>query len=336
MSERGEVWSVVLAAGEGSRLRELTRGEYGTDRPKQYCALVGERTLLRSTLDRMERVVPRQRIVVVVAEAHRPFWESELADWPADNVVVQPENRGTAAGLLLPLLRIAGRDAEARVIVTPSDHYVASERVLLDSIGEALSALERPLDRIVLLGVEPDAGESPDAPSGYGWIVPRRDAIGSVRPVERFVEKPGAQEAARLALAGAVWNSFVLAARLESFLALYVRRAPELLTEMVDVVLSRRGLADRAGALRALYARLPSLDFSAGLAAGAEDALATLRVAPCGWTDLGTPERLAACRAARRSLAADGFGSRRPASGGEQRATPSRRSAPGPWVAALA
>jgi mannose-1-phosphate guanylyltransferase len=298
MSERGEIWGVVLAAGEGSRLAGLVRDARGLPLPKQFAALLGERTLLGETLARMERLLPRRRIVVVVAEAHRPHWERALAGWPAENVVVQPENRGTAAGILLPLLAIAGRDPEARVVVTPSDHHVERARPLLEAIGEALSALERPLARIVLLGVEPN--DAAGAGDGYGWIVPRRDAIGWPRPVERFVEKPGAAEAARLAAAGAAWNSFVFAARLDALCALYVRRAPALFDELVEVVLARRPPSDRAAALAALYARLPPLDFSADLLAGSEEALVTLPVAPCGWTDLGTPERLAACRAAQR------------------------------------
>jgi mannose-1-phosphate guanylyltransferase len=337
MSERGEIWGLVLAAGEGSRLRGVTRSETGRETPKQYCALVEERTLLRATLDRMERVVPRRRIVVVVAEAHRAFWERELEKWPAENVVVQPENRGTAAGILLPLLTIAGRDPEARVVVTPSDHHVEDERPLREAIAEALSALERPLDRIVLLGIEPDdaevAGSAGGADSGYGWIVPRRNAIGAPRPVERFVEKPAAAEAARLAAAGAAWNSFVFVASLESLLALYVRRAPALLDELVEAVLARRPSADRAAELRALYARLEPRDFSADLLAGSEDALLTLSVAPCGWTDLGTPERLAACRNAR--AAARGARQSRVLAAGRSVAAggAGRRYASGAWFA---
>jgi mannose-1-phosphate guanylyltransferase len=293
-SERGEIWGLVLAAGEGSRLVGLARHADGSAAPKQFCALVGERTLLATTLERAARLVARRRIVVVVAEEHRRFWQEELAGWPRENVVVQPANRGTAAGLLLPLLHIAGRDPDARVAIFPSDHHVADESIFLASVAEALSALERPLDRIVLLGIEPDR---PD--TGLGWIAPWRDAIGAPRPVARFVEKPAADEARELAAAGALWNSFVLAARLDALLALYVRRQPELLDRMTDVVLARRPERNRARALAALYAALPARDFSRHVLAGNEDALAVLAVPPCGWSDLGTPERLAECLLAR-------------------------------------
>src|SRR5574341_1084165 len=92
-------WAIVLAAGDGTRLRELTG-----DVPKQFCRLAGERSLLALALARAGRVAARERTLVVVAERHRRWWAGELAGHPAENVLVQPENRGTAAGILLPLL----------------------------------------------------------------------------------------------------------------------------------------------------------------------------------------------------------------------------------------
>lgn len=289
--ERGEIWGIVLAAGDGTRLAGHTPEVDGVPTPKQFCALVESRSLLRATLDRMSRIVPRRRIVVVVAEAHRRFWEGELADWPSENVVSQPENRGTAAGLLLPLLTVAGRDPEARIVVAPADHHLGDEPTFLGTVSNALAEIERPLERILLLGIEPDGADS-----GYGWIVPRGDGIGSPRPVERFVEKPEAAEAAELARRGAVWNSFVIVAHLRPLLDLYAAREPRLLADLSEARLPRRSNTGRGEALAALYRRLPVRDFSRDLLAGAEARLGLVPVPPCGWTDLGTPERLAQVR----------------------------------------
>ena len=96
---------IVLAAGDGTRLQELTTRN-GIATPKQYCSLRGGGSLLGDALARAARCVPRKRVLVVVAEEHRRFWERELVDFPAENVVVQPRNRGTAAGILLPLMRV--------------------------------------------------------------------------------------------------------------------------------------------------------------------------------------------------------------------------------------
>jgi len=308
MSDRGEIWGVVLAGGEGRRLAEVTGSEDGVPIPKQYCALVDDRTLLRATLDRTSRLIPRQRIVVVVAEQHRRFWHRELREWPAENLIVQPQNRGTAAGILLPLLEVAERDHSARVLVVPSDHHVENEGSWLASMAVSLVAVERARDRVVLLGIEPDRAETE-----LGWIAPQGLSTAGPRGVARFVEKPTADEAERLAATGGLWNSFVFASRVETLLSLYLRRQPELLDRMVSTVLPARTPLDRSRAIARLYRRLEAQDFSRDLLAGSEDALLALTVPACGWTDLGTPDRLARVRReraavtpARRRVAASG------------------------------
>lgn len=282
MRDEGELWGLVLAAGEGRRLAAVTTDGAGRPAPKQFCALAGETPLLERTIDRVARLTARRRIVAVVAEAHRPFWAERAGALPAANWIVQPEGRGTAAGLLLPLLEIARRDPDARVLVTPSDHHFADEAAFDRAVLDALSALERPLDRVLLVGI------APDSPAGdLGWVVPeggRRRAGRDPLRVARFVEKPGVEEAERLRAAGAVWNSFVLVARARTLLELYARRAPELLAALRD------SSPDR---IATVYAGLPELDFSRGLLAGSEDRLGLVIAPPCGWTDLGTPERLA-------------------------------------------
>jgi mannose-1-phosphate guanylyltransferase len=163
-------WAIVLAAGNGTRLSELTTRD-GIATPKQFCSLRGGRSLLGDALARAGRCAPRKQIVVVVAEEHRRFWESELADMPPENVVVQPRNCGTAAGILLPVLSVLERDPEARLAILPSDHFVAREYVMAESLRLALASLEEHPSGVTLLGITPDAPET-----GYGWIVPESGA----------------------------------------------------------------------------------------------------------------------------------------------------------------
>ncbi len=293
MRNEGEIWGLILAAGDGKRLAAVTTDASGRSVPKQYCNLIGGTTLLARTIERLRALVPRRRMLAVVAEAHRAIWAADQThELPPENVVVQPENRGTAAGLLLPLLEIARRDPAARVIVTPADHFVADERALMGALLEALSALERPLDRVMLLGI------SPDAPVGdYGWIVPAPGGRGTLHRVARFIEKPGAEEALALAAAGGVWNSFLMVARASKLLALYERHHPALLASL------RAALAAAPEARPAVvpetvaraYQGLSVADFSRDILEGSVADLALIVAPECGWTDLGTPERLASC-----------------------------------------
>src|SRR6187549_3062564 len=95
-------WSVVLAGGRGTRLASLTTVA-GETVPKQYCSLAGGPSMLRRAIWRAEAIAGRDRVLVVVTAAQRRWWESELRDVAPCNVLVQPVDRGTAAGVLLPL-----------------------------------------------------------------------------------------------------------------------------------------------------------------------------------------------------------------------------------------
>lgn len=281
----GEAWAIILAGGDGTRLHCLTTDSSGDPVPKQFCYLNG-RSLLGRTLRRAQAVVTPERIVPVVAANHARHWRSSFATLPATNIVVQPANRGTAIGILLPALRIARRDPNARIVVLPSDHYVADERVLEAALRLALTEIAVHSRGVALLGIEPDEpDDEPDTELGY--IVPSRDADGNVSNVSRFVEKPPVELARRLCRQKALWNTFILVCRIESLVRLYLSRYPDAVARLQEADL------DDYFSVKEAFKALPPVDFSRQIAAGQEQQLAVIRVPPCGWNDLGTPSRLA-------------------------------------------
>jgi mannose-1-phosphate guanylyltransferase len=288
MERMGNRWCIVLAAGDGTRLRSLTTDRHGITTPKQYCSLRGDGSLLQKALARADRLAPPERVITVVSAAHERWWSRELVGRPPGNTLVQPLNRGTAPGLLLPLIEVLDRDPDAGVVVLPSDHFVRDEPVLAQAARRALSAVERRRAGLVLLGISPDAAV-PD----YGWIVPAGGRSGRVQEVASFVEKPAPREAALLLRAGGLWNSFLFAARSADLLALMQRRLPWLARALMDARCVEPSARSRA--LSVLYQAMLPADFSRDVLQGAERSLRLLRVPACGWTDLGTPERVASC-----------------------------------------
>ena len=285
------VWSVVLAGGEGTRLRALTTGPCGTPVPKQFCSLQGGRTLLEDAIARASGLVDEQRICAIVAQQHREWWTHALRRMPNQNIIVQPRNKGTAIGVLYSLLSVLARDPLARVLLLPADHYVRDELVLRQSLRIALSRLDIDDSKPVLLGLEPD-----EADPELGYILPgSRDPLGG-RLVGRFVEKPAAQVAKDIIANGGLWNTFIIAASAQSLLNMYTQRYAPIVMEM-KVIMSRAanaGLPPAAGwaAIAEMYDRLPDVDFSRHLMEGRESDLRVVRVPPCGWSDLGTPKRV--------------------------------------------
>src|SRR5688572_18497108 len=103
MRSDDRLWAVVLAAGEGTRLAPMTRRLYGEPLPKQFATLVGNRSLLQETVERLSALVPAAHMVVVVPDGYQRLARLQLARWPGLHIVSQPANRGTGPGILLPL-----------------------------------------------------------------------------------------------------------------------------------------------------------------------------------------------------------------------------------------
>jgi len=155
--------------------------------------------------------------------------------------------------------------------------------------GEGVAAVRAGRSGIVLFGVEADA-----ANADYGWIARRRVQASQperIQDVAAFVEKPGPLEAARLLNAGAVWNTMVLAARASALLDLYRQFLPELAEALVQ--LSHLPVDRRDTYITELYGRLPFADFSSDLLSRARGLAVYTWPASVGWSDLGTPARLA-------------------------------------------
>ncbi len=289
-SARRERWAVILAGGDGFRLRSLTRTIAGDDRPKQFCPVLGEETLLDQTRRRAGLLIPAGRTVVAVTRCHERFYSPLVAETGPEAVVVQPENRGTAPAILLALLRVAARAPAASVAIFPSDHHVSDDGAFMAYVDAAFDAvLSRP-DLVTLLGITPDRAEAE-----YGWIERdewiRGQGPGALYRVRRFWEKPSPAVAEALLARGCLWNSFVMVARVPTLLAL-IRSA---LPGQYDAFTAIRPMLDTRGgdeALRVLYARLPHTNFSKEVLARQAASLAVLPVSGVRWTDLGDPQRV--------------------------------------------
>jgi mannose-1-phosphate guanylyltransferase len=282
------IWASVLAGGEGTRLSTLTHALHGWDMPKQFAALWGGQTLLERTLDRTVAIVPLQKTVVVAPDSCKSLVEEQLRDYFGIKVVYQPNNRGTGAGVLLPLVHVLARDPGARIVIFPSDHHVEREVPFRDAIRRAMMAMDFTPSRTALVGATADS-----AATDLGWIdcnINHGPLTVRAWGVNAFVEKPDATTAVELLRKGALWNTMIIATRGQSLLDMADRHIPEVcrIFKTYRELIGHRGADDF---LREIYPRLPVTDFCRDVLQP-EKGLAVTPMIDTGWHDCGTPERL--------------------------------------------
>jgi mannose-1-phosphate guanylyltransferase len=277
------LWAVLLAGGDGARLRDLTEKIVGDYRPKQFCPIVGPKSLLCQTRARFNPLFSGDRQAFVVSSAHERYYSKELADAKESLVIVQPTNRGTAVGIILALVQVMQVDQDAVVGLFPCDHYYSDDELFRSMVTSATTAAEQFPRSLVIVGAQAEYAETE-----YGWIEPGLAVSHSearrLCRVNRFWEKPAPPQARALLQSGCLWNTFVTIGSAATFLEL-------LCSEVPDVVLAvTRAVADND--LESTYARLPSVDFSRDILAHQAKRLLVLRDSGSGWADLGSPDRV--------------------------------------------
>ena len=190
---------VVLSGGSGTRLWPLSR----KNQPKQFLALVGERSLYQETVLRAAALPDAQAPITVCSDDHRFMVGEQLQAISVDSggILLEPAPRNTAPAIALAALHAVARDADATLLVMPADHLIEDEAAFRDAVAKAKVLAHE--GWLVAFGIEPDYPET-----GYGYIR-RGAALGEAGyRIDRFVEKPDLATAeGYLAEGGYAWNS---------------------------------------------------------------------------------------------------------------------------------
>jgi len=289
---------IVLAGGDGRRVQDFVGRELGAARPKQYINFIGRRSMLEHTLHRAEKLIPPERLFTVVTENHLRDSEvrKQLAPRPDNTVIVQPENKDTGPGLLLPLLQLQYAFPRCTVAAFPSDHFIVEEDAFMVHVYLAFRLVERDPCRVVLLGIQPSGPER-----DYGYILPgRRIADFSLLETadgEQFFEKPEPAAARSIIRRGGLWNSFIMFFKPEILLN-KIRQIAGNLYQPFQKIYNSLGTAGYLDVVREVYAQLEPMNLSRiFLESASRQASSGLTVMPIRgvhWSDWGSKERIVA------------------------------------------
>jgi len=282
-SSVSHLWSVLLAGGDGVRLQELTRRISGDSRPKQFCRIIAEQSLIRQTRARLDPLFLSDRQIFVLSRAHVRYYREELTDAGNASAIEQPLNRGTGVAIILALIQVMQHDPDALVAFFPCDHFYDDDDSFRITIRSAFRCAGRNPESIILVGADAAYPEV-----DYGWIEPgavvSQSVVGPLSRVARFWEKPPLDQARALLDRGCLWNTFVTVGRATAFVEMLCSQIPEAV-----LAISRATANDT---LDLAYAALDTVDFSRDVVANLPHRLLVLRDRTSGWADLGSPARV--------------------------------------------
>ena len=190
---------VIMAGGVGSRLWPLSTPE----KPKQFIDVLGVgKSLIQLTVERFIPVCSPENFWVVTGEKYVDLVKEQIPGIPEDQILAEPEGRNTAPCIAYASWKIALKDPDANIVVTPADALVLKTAEFADAIGKALAFTENS-DAIVTVGIAPTRPET-----GYGYIHASEAVRGKIVKVSEFKEKPSLETAqAYLADGYYFWNA---------------------------------------------------------------------------------------------------------------------------------
>ena len=277
-------YAIVMAGGGGTRLWPVSR----IDRPKQLLPLLGEQTLLQSTVARLANVFPAERILVVTVKGQAAEIQRQVPQIPAENYLIEPAPRGTASVVGLAATVLKSRDPQAVMAVLPSDHYIRDQDLFAYVLREALDVARK--GYLVTLGI------SPVAPStAYGYIQQGKPLDEHLKypvyHVERFTEKPDEKTAQTfLRSREHSWNSGMFVWRVDVILDEIRRQMPVLSSALQDVA-GAWGTSRQEEVVQSVWLPLKSETVDYGVMEHAERVV-VVHAGGLGWSDVGAWDTL--------------------------------------------
>lgn len=273
-------FAVIMAGGRGERFWPRSR----MAKPKQFLSLIGEKTMLQLTVERIKDLVEISDTYVVAGSEFKDTILEQVPQLPEENIVIEPFGRDTAAAIGLAALVLGQKNPREVMIVLPADHYIGNVRHFQEVMRSAVATAGRG-DKIVTLGITPHSPET-----GYGYIHRGELAdtfagIPAYRAV-RFMEKPDRARALEFLSSGDyLWNSGMFVWRIDMIRGMIEKHLPSL-AEGLKEIGDSLGTDQHPKTVKKVYSGLTKVSIDYGIMERADNVF----VIPCdfGWDDIGS------------------------------------------------
>ncbi len=268
-------YCIIVAGGVGARLWPKSQSEL----PKQFLDLLGSgKSLLRHTFERFLPMMAVEDFIVVTNSRYRDLVLEHIPELSAEQVLCEPVGRNTAPAIAYVAHRISKSDPQAKMVVTPADHYVADDAEFREDVKECFEYVYSN-DKLITLGVRPTRPET-----AYGYI--QRSCTESISRVKCFTEKPDVELAQTFLQCGEFyWNTGIVVGSAAAF----VESIDQYLPEMGSLFHSIEGSLcseNEAKAIESIYSECRVVSFDNGVLECAEEIY--MYMGEFEWSDVGT------------------------------------------------
>lgn len=273
--------ALIMAGGGGTRFWPRSRAQ----RPKQFLAFTGDRSLLQQTLDRLEALAPAEHTWVITSAGYVEETARQLPSLAKERIIGEPCGRDTAPCIALGASLIAARDPEAIMVVTPADHVIEPAQEFRRAVHVAAQMAEEHPAALITCGIAPTFPAT-----GYGYIhrggeTARRQGLGVCR-IQGFREKPAADVAERYVVSGEyLWNSGIFVWKAAAVLAALREQRPALF-DAVQRITAAWDSPERESVLKKEYDGIQRISIDYAVMEQAKEGLVI--PAPFQWDDVGS------------------------------------------------
>ncbi|AWI06120.1 mannose-1-phosphate guanylyltransferase [Clostridium drakei] len=273
------ICALIMAGGKGKRFWPLSTDK----KPKQFLNLLGKKTMLRITFERIEKLIPKERIFIVTSKEYTNLVKNDIPEIDSRNIIVEPSSKNTAPCIILSAFIIKKYYKDATLVVLPSDHFIEDNYEFINTLKIAEKFVEDHKQSVITLGIKPDRPET-----GYGYIKCSDNYTNTyekkIFKVHSFVEKPDMYKVSEYLKSNLyLWNCGIFVWKIKTILDLSEKYANDIFKKLSEVEVFEDNKLNFI--LEQNYKKIESISIDYAIMENVKD----IYVIPCKfhWDDLG-------------------------------------------------
>jgi mannose-1-phosphate guanylyltransferase len=270
-------YAILMAGGVGSRFWPVSTAEF----PKQFHDMLGSGdTLIQKTFSRLSKLIPKENILILTNEKYNQIVLDQLPMVKQEQVLLEPAMRNTAPCILYASLKIQQKNADAVMVVAPSDHWIEDEQAFTDNLQSCFNFCSKE-NALMTLGIQPTFPNT-----GFGYIEFDKADTNMIKKVNQFREKPDYETAKSFLESGNyLWNGGIFIWSVKAITEAFEKFQPQM-NNLFQKGIPSYNTADEGNFINQNYSEAENISIDYAVMENAKNVF--VLPATFDWNDLGT------------------------------------------------